>query len=439
MRMIGVLEQGIDWYADMAADTHVHTFFAMLFFPISWNAQLGYTVLSLLYFSVVLGTHLLLTRLLRRAGISLPWIVVIYLFSILVPKYFLYGYLFIIDQGITPRMISWILIIVAYLKASEGRWNPTFSFLTCASLFHPSDGLVASIAFIAGYLFCFAKENERKISSQMATIALMLLSISFPVFIALSNYEPYSNAESDQYFAWILIFFRAQYFNYKWIELAAVAVAILMVVMLAKTKNFLWNLHGAICIVSGLQVLIFMLGSKFMSYQVMSAYGIRGLSLFLLSGFLWIAPLAKHWHLKLGRKTNSFIHTALFVTSTVLVTALLVQSNTPVKISNPLHTLEVLSRSTDATLMYPEQTSKLCPIEEESNQDCVFAVYKGNYVSIKQLGFGNHFYGQWVMRLDQKTQSCLREEFIMQTERSNYELVSLEWLAFCSERKDNQS
>jgi hypothetical protein len=236
-----------------------------------------------------------------------------------------------------------------------------------------------------------------------------------------------------------LTYFRAQYFNYKWIEIVAVLITVLVILGISVSRPLLKNLHGVISIVTGLQVFVFMMGSKFMSYQVLSGYGIRGLSLFILSSFLWIVPLVKRWTNTRSSRAIRIFQSSFPMLCTALAVMLLMQTDKSLQGTHPLHFLQVLSRTTPLSLMYPEQDSKLCRGELKKTKNCVFAVSKGNYVSIKQLGFGSSFYGQWVSRIDFKTNNCLKEEFNRQTRTARFKNVSLDWLANCSKKRGNQS
>jgi hypothetical protein len=415
LRLIGYLKSGEDWYADSSSETLVHLFFAQIFRLYGINNILSNLFFFGTYLTLIFTIQLYIVRIFLKLGLGPIEILLLYCISNFFPKLHVYGYVFFVDPSITPRHISWCFSIIALYYIVDNKLKLAVYALFVSSLFHPSDTLVTGSTLALSLLILSFRHGGKKV----IFLRLFTLPFIFPAFLFFVNYAELKPGESEE-FAWSLIYFRAPYLLIDDFEIFALSVIVFVqlvgAILLRESKIVLISIIG---FVSYIHLALWYIGVKTLNFELLQLYGIRALGLYTLTcSIVLLACMRKIF----GRKISLTTGREMFVATILVFLILTFQTQHSLILETSAKVWKLEPTTLQKRLAYPcSLTEKSCESSKSLNSSNPKEVFLGNYVSIKQLGFGVNFYREWLKRLNLISDDCLAKRYRLEQTLNSFD------------------
>ncbi len=421
LRLIGFLKSREDWYADSSSETLVHLFYAQIFRLYGINDLLANLFFFGVYLTLVFTIQLYIVRIFLKLGLGPFEILLLYCISQFSPNLHVYGYVFFVDPSITPRHISWCFSIIALYYIVDNKLKLAAYALFVSSLFHPSDTLVIGSTLVLSLLILSLWYRNKDIIN----LKLLTLPFLFPTFLFFWNYADLKPGESKE-FAWSLIYFRAPYLligDFEFFALSVIVISQLVgAILLRQLKVILISIIALVCYI---HLALWYVGVRTLNFELLQLYGIRALGLYTLTCSIVFFACIK----KISQRSISLTKgREMFMTTILVILILTFQTS----VSEKLQVQEILETKAkvwklertalNAGLSYPCSLTKgSCESFKSLNFSNPNEVFLGNYVSIKQLGFGVNFYREWLKRLNQISDDCLAKRYRLEETLNSYD------------------
>lgn len=415
LRILDLTNLDNDWYGVTTAETKVHFFYAQIFRIVDWSPFIG----TLIFFALFIGTLVLrvlvIHSIIKHFGGESWWLLAILAVSLL-PKYNLYGFIFSIDPGLTPRTISWTFALVAFRYLILRKFTRFALFVGLGCIFQPSDGLLN--ALLLNVVLIVTYHSELKPKKLMKLLLIQFSSgVWFSAYVTSLILKTHSDVVEQDYLAWAYIYFRAPYLIISNFTLIVFALAVFLLTALGVKYQIekvvlvtISSSFGFIC--------LFALGVKTLNLRLIELYGVRALGFFFFSVTIAGCYILDR-NLKNLVAEKNLISLKILALSGLVAISLSILFKIDSYESLIVETKGInFQKSSISALQYPcNLPSDYCDAGIPKNVDPVSLfsfVFPGNFVSYKQVGVGPANLAEWVRRIDYLTELELRTEFLRQ-------------------------